>query len=253
MANTYEIRDISAVDTKNIKIGKTFKYGDNYHLTNIYYMETPDINTTKTPENEAKRQDAVEEKTKFIIQTPLMYIPNSMIYFNDKPFLELSFNNEENDKDVLEFKKWFLNLEEHIFKLIKRRTTLGITKESISSVIKNGYNNTSTKLLVPININISKCILADEGKRNKILFNWEIPVPTYAISIIWIKNVWVKKGKWGLNLFMYASRVMNSHILDPLDFLGQDADNKSIKTFEIVFLLFNSQKIYFQIIKQYQL
>ena len=27
---------------------------------------------------------------------------------------------------------------------------------------------------------------------------------------------------------------MNSHILDPLDFLGQDADNKSIKTFEIV-------------------
>jgi len=234
MANTYEIRDISAIDTKNIKIGKTFKYGDNYHLTNIYYMETPDINTTKTQENEAKRQDAVEEKTKFIIQTPLMYIPNSMIYFNDKPFLELSFNNEENDKDVLEFKKWFLNLEEHIFKLIKRRTTLGITKESISSVIKNGYNNTSTKLLVPININISKCILADEGKRNKILFNWEIPVPTYAISIIWIKNVWVKKGKWGLNLFMYASRVMNSHILDPLDFLGQDADNKSIKTFEIV-------------------
>jgi len=234
MANTYEIRDISAIDTKNIKIGKTFKYGDNYHLTNIYYMETPDINTTKTQENEAKRQDAVEEKTKFIIQTPLMYIPNSMIYFNDKPFLELSFNNEENDKDVLEFKKWFLNLEEHIFKLIKRRTTLGITKESISSVIKNGYNNTSTKLLVPININISKCILADEGKRNKILFNWEIPVPTYAISIIWIKNVWVKKGKWGLNLFMYASRVMNSHILDPLDFLGQDADNKSIKTFEVV-------------------
>jgi hypothetical protein len=234
MANTYEIRDISSIETKNIKIGKTFKYGDNYHLTNIYYMETPDINNTKTMENEAKRQDAVEEKTKFIIQTPLMYIPNSMIYFNDKPFLELSFNNEENDKDVLEFKKWFLNLEEHIFKLIKRRTTLGITKENISSVIKNGYNNTSTKLLVPININVSKCILSDEGKRNKILFNWEIPVPTYAISIIWIKNVWVKKGKWGLNLFMYASRVMNSHILDPIDFLGQDADNKSIKTFEVV-------------------
>ena len=37
------------------------------------------------------------DKTKLIIQTPLMYIPNSMIYFNDKPFLELSFNNETND------------------------------------------------------------------------------------------------------------------------------------------------------------
>lgn len=185
-------------------------------------------------ENEAKRQDAVDEKTKLIIQTPLMYIPNSMIYFNEKPFLELSFNNEENDKDVTAFKQWFHLLEEHILKLIKRRTTLGISKDNINSVIKAGFNNTSTKLIVPINVNISKCILTDEGKRNKFLFNWEIPVPTYAISIIWIKNVWVKKGKWGLNLFMYASRVMNSHILDPIDFLGQDADNKSIRTVDVI-------------------
>lgn len=238
MASTYETRNTKSIDHKNIKLGKTFKYGDNYHLTNIYYMDNASATNTQInnqmQENETKRQDAVEEKTKFIIQTPLMYIPNSIIYFNEKPFLELSFNNEENDKEVLEFKKWFLNLEEHIYKLIKRRTTLGITKENISSVIKNGYNNVSTKLLVPININISKCVLSDEGKRNKILFNWEIPVPTYAMSIIWIKNVWVKKGKWGINLFMYATRAMNSHILDPIDFLGKDADNKSIKTFDVI-------------------
>jgi len=237
-SNSYEVRELSSIDNKNIKLGKTFKYGDNYHLTNIYYMDSGNNsgnNSGILKENESQRQDSVDEKTKFIIQTPLMYIPNSMIYFNEKPFLELSFNNEENDKDVLEFKKWFLALEEHIFKLIKRRTTLGLTKDSkINSVIKNGYNNTSTKLLVPININVSKCVLNDDGKRNKILFNWEIPVPTYAISIIWIKNIWVKKGKWGLNLFMYASRVMNSHILDPIDFMGQETDNKSIKTFDVI-------------------
>jgi hypothetical protein len=233
MASSYEVRNISQIDTKNIKLGKTFKYGDNYHLTNIYYIETSQNNNI-IKENEAKRQDAVDEKTKLIIQTPLMYIPNSMIYFNEKPFLELSFNNEENDKDVAAFKQWFHLLEEHILKLIKRRTTLGISKDNINSVIKAGYNNTSTKLIVPININVSKCILTDEGKRNKFLFNWEIPVPTYAISIIWVKNVWVKKGKWGLNLFMYASRVMNSHILDPIDFLGQDSDNKSIRTVDVI-------------------
>ena len=237
MASSYDIRNISQIDNKNIKLGKTFKYGDNYHLTNIYYMEPSQTQTqiqSSIKENEAKRQDAVDEKTKLIIQTPLMYIPNSMIYFNEKPFLELSFNNEENDKDVATFKQWFYQLEEHILKLIKRRTTLGISKDNINSVIKAGFNNTSTKLIVPININVSKCILTDEGKRNKFLFNWEIPVPTYAISIIWVKNVWVKKGKWGLNLFMYASRVMNSHILDPIDFLGQDSDNKSIRTVDVI-------------------
>jgi hypothetical protein len=83
-------------------------------------------------------------------------------------------------------------------------------------------------------MNISKCILSDDGKKNKFLFNWEIPVPTYGISIIWIKNVWIKNGKWGVNLFMYASRVMNSHVLDPIDFLGENSDNKNIKTIDVI-------------------
>lgn len=227
----YEIRQYSQIDTKNIKLGKSFKYGDNYHLTNIYYNSNQEIDIK---EKECNRQDAVDDKIKLIIQTPLMYIPNSMIYFNDKPFLELSFNNESNDKDVVEFKKWISTLEEYIYKLIKRRSTLGIQKNNLNSIIKNGYNGSSTKLIVPINTNISKCILNEDNKKTKFLFNWEIPVPTYGISIIWVKNIWVKKEKWGINLFMYASRVMNSHILDPIDFMGMEMTNKTIKKFEVI-------------------
>lgn len=89
------------------------------------------------------------------------------------------------------------------------------------------------RLIVPINMNISKCILNVDNKKTKFLFNWEISVPTYAISIVWFKNIWVKNGKWGVNLFMYASRVMNSHILDPIDFMGMDGDNKSIKITDV--------------------
>ena len=230
---SYDVRQISQIDTKNIKLGKTFKYGDNYHLTNIYYLPTPDIVIPK--ETDSKSQNTVDEKTKLIIQTPLMYIPNSMVYFNEKPFLELSFNNEENDKDVLEFKKWILALEEYIYKLIKKRTTLKIEKQNINSILKNGYGKSSSvsRLIVPINMNISKCILNVDNKKTKFLFNWEISVPTYAISIVWIKNIWLKNGKWGINLFMYASRVMNSHILDPIDFMGMDGDNKSIKIADV--------------------
>jgi hypothetical protein len=244
--NGYNVRLISQIDNKSIKLGKTFKYGDNYHLTNIYYVDSGG-GESNLREHEGKRQDAVDEKTKLIIQTPLMYIPNSIIYLNEKPFLELSFSNEENDKEIQEFRQWITTLEEHIFKLIKRRTTLGITSTAMSSILKPGYHNSSMKLLVPINLNISKCLLTDDNKRNKILFNWDIPVPTYGMSIIWIKNIWVKKGKWGLNLFMYASRVMNSHILDPITFMGHSGDNKSIRTVDVINKFHKDEKMEIQI------
>ena len=249
---SYEIREYKNIDKNNIKLGKTFKYslGEHYYLTNLYYInQLQDISNIN--EKIDKRQDIVDEKTKLIIQTPLMYIPNSIIYFNEKPFLELSFNNEDNDKDISEFKLWITTLEDYIFKLIKRRSTLNIKKENMVSILKkknSNYANSSTKILVPINMNISKCILTDDGKKSKFLFNWEIPVPTYGISIVWVKNIWVKNDKWGINLFMYASRVMNSHILDPIDFLGLDnSDNKSIKTYDVIKQFKTDEKMTIQV------
>ena len=255
---TYTVRDIQNINIKQIKIGKTFKYGDNYNLTNIYYFAndmlgcnhshitttntTPTTNTTNTiTENELKKQTSFDDKTKFIIQTPLMYIPNGLIYFNDKPFIELSFNNEEHDSSIKYFKDTIQNIETYVYDLIKRRTSLHITKETFISILKPGYNNKPSKLLIPINLNISKCVINDTSNiginkcaRNKILFNWDIPTPTYAISIIWVKNIWVKNGKWGINLFMYAMRAMCSHILDPLTFMGTTLDNKNIKPIDII-------------------
>ena len=261
---TYDIREPININNNNIKLGKTFKYslGENYYLTNIYYVNTPTSTPTTTPttttlpttiikEKIEKKQDSIDDKTKLIIQTPLMYIPNSIIYFNEKPFLELSFNNEENDKDVSDFKTWITNLEDYIYKLIKKRSTLNIKKENRVSILKPknvNYANSSTKILIPISMNISKCILTDDSKKSKFLFNWEIPVPTYGISIIWVKNIWVKNGKWGINLFMYASRVMNSHILDPIDFLGlDDSNNKSIKKYEVMKQFKEDEKMSIQV------
>ena len=40
MNNVYSVREIKKIENKNIKLGKSFKYGDNYHLTNIYYIDT---------------------------------------------------------------------------------------------------------------------------------------------------------------------------------------------------------------------
>ena len=254
---SYEINNFNEIDKTKIKLGKTFNYSlsDNYNLINIYYLNETNNNTNtnnahninnnlQINENKSRSQNVVDEKTKLIIQTPLMYLPNNIIYFNDKPFLELSFNNEDNDKDVSYFKQWIIDLEHYMYKLIKKRTSLTIKKENMISIIKQknaNYKNSTTKLLVPINTNISKCILNDDVKKSKILFNWDIPVPTYGISIIWVKNIWVKNNKWGINLFMYASRVMNSHILDPIDCLGMDT--KSIKKYDVSTKFKNSEKM----------
>ena len=127
---SYEINNFNEIDKNKIKLGKTFKYSvsDNYNLINIYYLnENNTNNNTNTNntnnklqinENKSRSQNMVDEKTKLIIQTPLMYLPNNIIYFNDKPFLELSFNNEDNDKDVSYFKQWIIDLEHYMFKLI---------------------------------------------------------------------------------------------------------------------------------------
>ena len=252
---SYEINNFNEIDKNKIKLGKTFNYSlsDNYNLINIYYLNETNNNTNNAHninnnlqinENKSRSQNVVDEKTKLIIQTPLMYLPNNIIYFNDKPFLELSFNNEDNDKDVRYFKQWIIDLEHYMYKLIKKRTSLTIKKENMISIIKQknaNYKNSTTKILVPINTNISKCILNDDVKKSKILFNWDIPVPTYGISIIWVKNIWVKNNKWGINLFMYASRVMNSHILDPIDCLGMDT--KSIKKYDVSTKFKNDEKM----------
>ena len=99
---TYEINNFNDIDKSKIKLGKTFKYSlnDNYNLINIYYINDNkdndknnnndnDINKTKINENKQKQQDSNDEKTKLIIQSPLMYIPNSIIYFNEKPFFRI--------------------------------------------------------------------------------------------------------------------------------------------------------------------
>lgn len=255
---SYEIRQFTQIDNKNIKLGKTFKYGENYNLTNIYYLDNcmnGGLNSSIPKEFEGRKQDSTDDKTKLIIQTPLLYIPNSIVYFNEKPFLELSFNNEENDTDVSKFREWIIRLEELIYKLVKRRITLKLDKSNMVSILKAGYRTSSSKLLVPINMNISKCILSVDDKKNKFLFNWEIPVPTYGISIIWVKNIWVKNGKWGINIFMYASRVMNSHILDPIDFMGETLDNKHIKPFDVIKKFAHDEKMKITIgnIPEYQM
>lgn len=218
--NDYNMNAINIQEIKkeSCKLGKIFSYGDNYQLINIYH-----------------------NNTRPVIYSPTLYIPNGLIYFNDdhKPLLEMTLENERFDPDITIFKNRLQLFEHEILDLVKLQYPE--LKESLSqelelvSVFKPTFHKSHLKLMIPINKTDSKCILTNkisgnQPSKNKILFNWDIPTPTYGIAIILIKNIWIKNGKYGINLFTYLLQVMPSHILDPPDFMGDmEVSNKTVK------------------------
>ena len=235
----------SSIRLEDIRLGKIFKYGDGHYMINIYNsLEPTEISAL---EKDKRRQETTEEHSKLVIQTPLLYIPHGIVYFSgnstEKPNLYMVMQNYENDEQIEKFEEWIIALEKHIFELIKLKRVLGITetthqkcaiiKEKTGSSSKIANRNTKN-LYAPINKSVSKCVISLIGKRDKILFDWNIPTPTYGVSLIWIKNVWIKGGKWGINLFTYACKVMDSHILEPRYIMDNfNLDNKNVRADDI--------------------
>lgn len=64
----YEVRNIEQIDNKNIRLGKTFKYGGDYHLTNLYYLA----------EGDATVLVFLIKKNRLLDKMQLMKKPNSL-------------------------------------------------------------------------------------------------------------------------------------------------------------------------------
>ena len=232
----------SSIKFEDVRLGKIFKYGDGHYMINIYNS----LNQTEISalEKDKRRQETTEEHSKLIIQTPLLYIPNGIVYHSmnstEKPNLHMVMQNYENDDLIGKFEEWLNELENHIFELIKLKRVLGInnTSHQKNSIIKSksnkNNNQNSNNLYTPINKTVSKCIISLIGKHDKILFDWNIPTPTYGVSLIWVKNIWIKGNKWGINLFTYACKVMDSHILEPRYIMDNfNLDNKNVRAEDI--------------------
>jgi hypothetical protein len=215
----FQIYPFQSINIDSIELGNPFSYGENYNLINLY-IKNNDISTSSIYQPQF-------HKSSFIIQTPVMFIPQNLFFINDRPFLSLSFNNEENDELNVEFKEWINNLEMNCYKLIKKLRNknnkpfkkLKVNKKQLIPLIKNDIYSRQQKMIIPINLNTSKCVLTHNGLKSKdhYLPDWNITTPTYGFCVVGFKNIWVKDGAWGLNLFCYLTKVMPSHILDPID------------------------------------
>lgn len=203
----FKIHNYEHVHKNNVLIGQPFKYNQT-NYSNLYF-------------NSSKNNKKLI-KEKIIIQTPILFLSQSLFKLNGKSFLSLSFLNEVNDKDNQNFKLWLKELENDIFKKMKKKE-IKIKKKNLVRLIKFDNFTNSDKIFIPINIEYTKCIQT----KNSIypdahVLDWNIKTPTYANAILWIRNVWHKNNKWGLNIFCYLIRIMPSHIVEPLDYIKND-------------------------------
>jgi hypothetical protein len=206
----------------NLLFGKKFKYGSNnktIEYINLYFNSS------------SKSSNICKEK--IIIQTPILFMPQSVFKMYGKEYVPFAFLNEENDKKCREFKNWINKLEDDIFKHIKKFeiNNVKLKKKDLNRLIKYDNFLDSDKFLISIN-KYTKCIQTKNGiskEKDSVVFDWNINAPTYATAVLWIRNIWVKNNKWGLNVFCYLIRAMPSHIIPPIDIIMDDADPRDIE------------------------
>lgn len=139
--------------SKDINIKKFLKYSDNYTLIPIKYTNND-----------------------FLIQTPKMYIPFGEKNLYDKKYLDLSFQNIMNDKNIEMFYNNLLIIHNKVKKIFH--------EYNVDDLIKT-YNDTDL-----LRLKITKDILNYDHNRNiidKIINN------TYGYFIIYLKGLWLNK------------------------------------------------------------
>jgi len=165
-----------SIQSKDINIKKFLKYSDNYTLIPIKY----------------KNND-------LIIQTPKMYIPygEKFVYNNnDKKYVDISFQNIENDKNI---KLFYHNLD-----IIHSKINKVFDGYNVDDLIKI-YNKNEL-----LRLKINKGILIYDHNQNiidKIIPN------TYGYFIIHLHGLWVNKNN---NNIYYHWVLLQSKIDIPL-------------------------------------
>ena len=165
-----------SIQSKDINIKKFLKYSDNYTLIPIKY----------------KNND-------LIIQTPKMYIPygEKFVYNNnDKKYVDISFQNIENDKNI--------ELFYHNLDIIHSKINKVFDGYNVDDLIKI-YNKNEL-----LRLKINKGILIYDHNRNiidKIIPN------TYGYFIIHLHGLWVNKNN---NNIYYHWVLLQSKIDIPL-------------------------------------
>ena len=223
----------NAITTPNqLSLGKTYKYNLNMSFIKLYY-----------------------NNERAIFQTPMLFVPYSPRKgefcgglqgsetagavgsgFKESYYLTASLFNDEYDSDVGEFEKWVNDLEVQTLKLLRKRPYLNAAATGKTSLLKFDDYRGCQKLNLKFERGNAKFyVIEGKSRLSKSVPFHEIATPCYAVFIIELGGVWIRKQavsdgtdtetEWGINLILHGAQCTPSHTepsplgIQPTDFI----------------------------------
>lgn len=222
----------TATTANQLSLGKTYKYNLNMSFIKLYY-----------------------NNERAIFQTPMLFVPYSPRKgefggglqggetassggngFKESYYLTASLFNDEYDSDVGEFEKWVNDLEVQTLKLLRKRPYLNAAATGKTPLLKFDDYRGCQKLNLKFERGNAKFyVIEGKSRLSKSVPFQEIATPCYAVFIIELGGIWIRKHavsdgtdtetEWGINLILHGAQCTPSHTepsplgIQPTDFI----------------------------------
>lgn len=212
--------------SNQLTLGKTYKYNLNMSFIKLYY-----------------------NNERAIFQTPMLFVPyaprkgefggstesGSNSGFKESYYLTASLFNDEYDPDVSEFEIWVNDLEVQTLKLLRKRPYLNAAAAGKTPLLKFDDYRGCQKLNLKFERGNAKFyVIEGKSRLSKAVPFQEIATPCYAVFIIELGGVWIRKHaidgadtetEWGINFILHGAQCTPSHTepsplgVQPTDFI----------------------------------
>jgi hypothetical protein len=230
------------MSTKTVKAPAPIKTINKYFKDHVNISESISLGKTYKYSIDKSFIKPYLNGDRFIFQTPMLYMPYAAKHVDsynsggigfDNWHIDASFYNSENDPDIPEFETWLKALEYDIYKVMRKRSNLGVTVGGKLSNLKNDEYRDCSKLVLKLDKQTNFFMLDAQGKiGSRIDYKTELKVPCYAVFIIELASIWVRKNNthldtndqsdtssnakstvtWGINFIVHAAQCLPCHL-----------------------------------------
>ncbi len=224
------IQQPSQTPANQLSLGKTYKYNLNMSFIKLYY-----------------------NNERAVFQTPMLFVPYAPRKgefggaggesvagsggqgFKESYYLTASLFNDEYDPEVNEFEKWVNDLEVQTLKLLRKRPYLNAAATGKTPLLKFDDYRGCQKLNLKFERGNAKFyVIEGKSRLSKAIPFQEIVTPCYAVFIIELGGVWIRKHavdgadtetEWGINFILHGAQCTPSHTepsplgVQPTDFI----------------------------------